>query len=70
MTDDGVGFDVGRADAAGGLKQLDDRLAVVGGTLTVDTRLGAGTRITGRAPAHSPARAVVMTAARRRRPLR
>ncbi len=57
VTDDGIGFDVTRADAAGGLRHLDERLAVVGGTLTVDTRLGAGTRITGRAPAHTPARA-------------
>ena len=53
VTDDGVGFDVALADAAGGLRQLDERLAVVGGTLTVDTRIGAGTRITGRAPVAS-----------------
>ena len=57
VTDDGVGFDIGRADASGGLRYLDDRLAVVGGTLTVDTRMGAGTRITGRVPARANAAA-------------
>jgi signal transduction histidine kinase len=57
VTDDGVGFDIARADAAGGLRHLDERLAVVGGTLTVDTRMGAGTRIAGQVPARSNAAA-------------
>lgn len=55
VTDDGAGFDIGSADAAGGLRHLDNRLAVVGGALTVDTRVGAGTRIVGRVPARSAA---------------
>ena len=57
VTDDGVGFDITRADMAGGLRHLDERLAVVGGTFTVDTRMGAGTRIAGQVPARSIAAA-------------
>jgi signal transduction histidine kinase len=57
VTDDGAGFEAGQLDAAGGLGRLDERLAAVGGMLSVETRVGAGTRVSGRAPARTPARA-------------
>ena len=55
VTDDGAGFDVASAAAAGGLRRLDERLAVVGGSLAVATRLGGGTRVAGRVPVHTAA---------------
>jgi signal transduction histidine kinase len=55
VTDDGAGFDVATAAEAGGLSQLDARLAAVGGVLTVQTRAGGGTRVSGRAPTRAPA---------------
>jgi len=48
--DDGAGFDVAQLTQAGGLTQLAERIAAVGGALTVHTRAGGGTRVAGRAP--------------------
>jgi signal transduction histidine kinase len=49
VADDGVGFDPAAAPRGSGLENIADRLAAVGGTLEVDSRPGAGTRITGTA---------------------
>ncbi|HEX6025405.1 MAG TPA: ATP-binding protein [Solirubrobacter sp.] len=49
VADDGVGFDPAAATDGSGLENMADRLAAVGGTLEVDSRLGEGTRITGTA---------------------
>ena len=49
VADDGVGgVD---PDAGGGLRGLDDRVAAVGGTLSIDSPVGAGTRLEARLPA-------------------
>ena len=50
VTDDGMGFDT-RARAQGaGFTNMNDRLGAVGGTLRVESTLGAGTRVTGTIP--------------------
>jgi signal transduction histidine kinase len=47
VTDDGAGFDPTRAHLAGvGLANMRDRLDAVGGTVSVRSKPGAGTRIT------------------------
>jgi signal transduction histidine kinase len=51
VADDGVGFDVeGSAGLGHGFVNMSDRVGAVGGTLTVDSSVGAGTRITGTIP--------------------
>jgi signal transduction histidine kinase len=50
VTDDGAGFDPSTVERGRGLANLTDRLAAVGGTLTIDSRPGHGTRVTGRIP--------------------
>ena len=51
ITDDGEGFD-GRVAATGaGLANLRDRLAAVGGEMTIESSPGHGTRVAGRVPA-------------------
>jgi len=50
VTDDGDGFDVERTGAGTGLTNMSDRLGALGGTLTVDSRAGVGTAISGRIP--------------------
>jgi signal transduction histidine kinase len=48
VADDGMGgVDV---NAGSGLRGLQDRLAALGGTLTIDSRPGGGTRVEGRIP--------------------
>jgi len=49
--DDGRGFDPSAPTTGTGLANLADRLDVLGGTLTVESRPGSGTTITGRLPA-------------------
>lgn len=52
VEDNGRGFEPGRGlDATGGLPQLADRLAVLGGDLVIESALGRGTRIRGSVPA-------------------
>ncbi|GAA0983497.1 hypothetical protein GCM10009555_055360 [Acrocarpospora macrocephala] len=46
--DDGTGFAAG--DAGHGFVNMRDRLGAIGGTLTVESELGAGTRIRGEIP--------------------
>jgi len=50
--DDGAGFDPGTADGTArlGLVSMQERLRLVGGTLAIDSRPGAGTRIEVRVP--------------------
>jgi signal transduction histidine kinase len=50
VTDDGVGFDVGRAGMGAGFTNMNDRLGALGGTLRVESALGKGTRVTGVIP--------------------
>jgi signal transduction histidine kinase len=51
VSDDGVGFDLAStSDHGGGLQGMADRLGAVGGTLTVATAPGRGTRISGSVP--------------------
>jgi PAS domain S-box-containing protein len=47
ITDDGVGFDPGSVDGNGGLGlvSMRERLRLVGGTIVIDSRPSAGTRI-------------------------
>lgn len=49
VSDDGCGFDPGTV-LAGGLLGMEARVASVGGTLTVESAPGAGTRVRGRFP--------------------
>ncbi len=47
VTDDGQGFDSGAVSRSGGLAGISDRMAAAGGTLTIESAPGRGTRITG-----------------------
>ena len=49
VSDDGAGFPAGTSHGSG-LQGMSDRLAAHGGTLTVRSRPGQGTTITGRLP--------------------
>jgi signal transduction histidine kinase len=50
VSDEGAGFDPGQVGYGTGLQGMADRLAALGGTLTVTSRPGAGTTVTGRVP--------------------
>ena len=50
VTDDGRGFDPDAAERGSGLQGIADRLAALGGTLTVRSAPGAGTTIGGSLP--------------------
>jgi signal transduction histidine kinase len=50
VRDDGAGFDEQERSAGAGLTNLRDRLSTVGGTITVRSTPGAGTRVTGTVP--------------------
>jgi signal transduction histidine kinase len=50
IRDDGRGFDRAATPLGDGLQNMADRLAALGGTLTVRSRSGAGTTIEGRLP--------------------
>ncbi len=50
VSDDGVGFEVGRRDEGAGLTNMRDRLGAVGGTLRLESEPGHGTRICGVVP--------------------
>lgn len=51
VADDGRGFDASATGYGTGLQGIADRLDAIGGTLAVDSRVGAGTTITGTVPA-------------------
>jgi signal transduction histidine kinase len=50
VSDDGTGFDVSRSTPGAGLTNMSDRLGAVGGTLTVESDHGTGTRVRGEIP--------------------
>jgi signal transduction histidine kinase len=56
VSDDGAGFDPSTVAKGSGLQNMEDRLAALGGTLTVESAPGAGTTVIGRIPA-APRRA-------------
>jgi signal transduction histidine kinase len=57
IEDDGAGCDLESARGLGsGLTNMTDRIAALGGRLSVDSRLGAGTTVQGVAPLAVPAR--------------
>ena len=45
ISDDGTGFEPATAGGSGGLSGMADRIAALGGTLTVSSSPGAGTRL-------------------------
>jgi signal transduction histidine kinase len=51
VRDDGPGFDPSAMDAHEGMQIMTDRVAALGGTLTLESAPGAGTEVTGRVPA-------------------
>jgi len=59
VTDDGAGFLTARARVGAGIINMQDRMVTIGGELTVHSRPGEGTVVSGRIPlsvtAHSPA---------------
>jgi signal transduction histidine kinase len=54
VSDDGEGFDLGTVDAGAGLRNMRDRVASLGGSLTISARSGHGTRISGAIPVGTP----------------
>ena len=50
VRDSGAGFDPSRTPAGSGIAHMRDRLAAVGGTLTVDSAPEQGTRVSGHVP--------------------
>jgi signal transduction histidine kinase len=50
VSDDGRGFDAATTSHGTGLQGIADRLAAIGGTLTVESTPGAGTTLSGVVP--------------------
>src|SRR6202042_1854932 len=50
VTDNGLGFDAGTVALGAGLHNMHDRVASLGGSLTIDAARGHGTRIAGLIP--------------------
>ena len=55
VVDDGAGFDPSMTSFGTGLQGMADRLAAVGGELSVRSQPGEGTTVTGRLPLATPA---------------
>jgi signal transduction histidine kinase len=53
VTDDGKGFDAATAPRGSGLNNMQDRLSVLGGGVTVTSSEGRGTSVRGRVPLES-----------------
>lgn len=70
VRDDGIGFDPGTASTGFGLSGMTERLALVGGTLRVDSAPGAGTVIVAELPASIPSPAAAASAAPTAEPTR
>jgi len=51
LRDDGAGFDTATTALGHGFVNMQDRLGAIGGTLTVESRPGAGTTVRARIPA-------------------
>ena len=47
VSDDGPGFDVDKAASGGGLQHMRDRIVLLGGRLSIDSKRGAGTVVAG-----------------------
>jgi signal transduction histidine kinase len=56
VADDGGGFDMAQPARGAGLTNMRDRLAAVGGTMTVQSTVGTGTRVRGVVPLPEPDR--------------
>lgn len=50
VRDSGAGFDPSRTPAGSGIAHMRDRLAAIGGTLTIDSAPARGTRVSGHVP--------------------
>jgi signal transduction histidine kinase len=50
VRDDGAGFATGEVESGAGFANMQDRLAAVGGELTIHSEPGRGTRVTGKIP--------------------
>jgi signal transduction histidine kinase len=50
VDDDGVGFDPGTRSRGFGLRGMEERVALLGGTLDISSRPGAGTRLKAQLP--------------------
>ena len=50
VSDSGAGFDPNRTPTGTGIANMRDRIAAVGGTLTLDSEPGRGTRVEGSVP--------------------
>jgi signal transduction histidine kinase len=50
VSDDGPGFDVAKATGGRGLQHMRDRMLLLGGRLSIVSRAGAGTVVSGRIP--------------------
>jgi signal transduction histidine kinase len=50
VRDDGAGFDAAGSNPGFGLTNMSDRLGAVGGTLTIESAVGAGTHVRGAIP--------------------
>jgi signal transduction histidine kinase len=51
VVDDGRGFDTERVKAGSGLTNMTDRIEALGGSISIDSRPGEGTTVTGSLPA-------------------
>jgi signal transduction histidine kinase len=50
VTDDGIGFDVGRISVGYGLSSMRDRVLALGGEVRISSEQGRGTTVSGRIP--------------------
>ncbi len=50
VRDDGPGFDVAAATAGHGYVNMSDRVGAIGGSVTIESEPGHGTRVCGRIP--------------------
>ena len=55
VSDDGAGFDAARVVPGSGLRNLAERMAAIGGTVSIDSAPGAGTTTRCRLPVPNPA---------------
>ncbi|MFP5346463.1 MAG: GAF domain-containing sensor histidine kinase [Actinomycetes bacterium] len=60
VADDGRGFERGQVDVGRGLTNLMDRVAPLGGTASITSRPGSGTRVECRLPLTTPLRAAAL----------
>jgi signal transduction histidine kinase len=56
VSDNGVGFDVGTVAGGAGLRNMQDRVAALVGSLAIEATCGHGTRVTGVIPLPTPYR--------------